>query len=62
MAKKVRIKTWQEKGASATNMADRFGCQGRLGRQKLTKEFFLATFFAFGPFFVPANHVFFYNF
>jgi hypothetical protein len=37
MTKKVRIKTWQETGDSAINMADRLG---RLGCQKLKKEYF----------------------
>jgi hypothetical protein len=40
MTKKVRIKAWQETGDSVINMADRLGCQGRLGRQKLKKEYF----------------------
>ncbi len=40
MTKKVRIKAWQEKGDSAINMADCLGHQGRLGHQKLTKEYF----------------------
>ncbi len=40
MTKKVRIRAWQEIGDSAINMADRLGRQGRLGRQKLKKEFF----------------------
>jgi hypothetical protein len=42
MTKKVRIKAWQEKGDSARNMADRLGRQGHLGRlghQKLKKEY-----------------------
>jgi hypothetical protein len=39
MTTKVRIRAWQEEGDSANNMADRLGCQGRLGHQKLTKEF-----------------------
>jgi hypothetical protein len=45
MAKKVRIKAWQESGDSAINMADRLGCQGRLGHQKLKKEYFAGPCF-----------------
>jgi hypothetical protein len=37
MTIKVRIKAWQEKGVSATNMANCLGLQGCLGGQKLTK-------------------------
>jgi hypothetical protein len=39
MTKKVRIKAWQENGDSEINMADRLGRQGRLGHQKLKKEY-----------------------
>jgi hypothetical protein len=40
MAKKVRIRAWQELGDSAKNMANHLGHQGRLGHQKLKKEYF----------------------
>jgi hypothetical protein len=42
MAKKVRIKAWQESGDSAINMADRLG---RQGHQKLKKEYFVGPCF-----------------
>jgi hypothetical protein len=45
MAKKVRIKAWQESGDSAINMADSLGRQGRLGHQKLKKEYFAGPCF-----------------
>jgi hypothetical protein len=38
MTKKVRIQAWQEKGDSATNMANRQGHQGCMSCQKLPKE------------------------
>jgi hypothetical protein len=45
MAKKVRIRAWQESGDSAINMANRLGHQGRLGHQKLKKEYFAGPCF-----------------
>jgi hypothetical protein len=45
MAKKVRIKAWQESGDSAINMADSLGRQGHLGHQKLKKEYFAGPCF-----------------
>ncbi len=38
MAKKARIRACPPEEATRTAMAERLGCQGRLGRQKLTKE------------------------
>jgi hypothetical protein len=43
MTEKVMIKAWQETGDSAINMANRLGCQGRMGRQKLKKEYFACS-------------------
>ena len=40
MTKKVRIRAWQESEDSAINMANHLGLQGRLGHQKLKKEYF----------------------
>jgi hypothetical protein len=45
MAKKVRIRDWKESGDSAINMANRLGHQGRLGHQKLKKEYFAGPCF-----------------
>jgi hypothetical protein len=39
ISKNVRIMFWKEEGNLATNMADRLGHQGRLGHQKVTKEY-----------------------
>jgi hypothetical protein len=45
MAKKVRIRAWQELGDSAINMANHLGRQGRLGHQNLKKEYFAGPCF-----------------
>jgi hypothetical protein len=45
MAKKVRIVAWQESEDSAINMANHLGLQGRLGHQKLKKEYFAGPCF-----------------
>jgi hypothetical protein len=45
MAKKVRIRAWQESEDSATNMANHLGLQGCLGHQKLKKEYFAGPCF-----------------
>ncbi len=42
MAKRVRIRAWQESGDSAINMANHLG---RLGHQKLKKEYFAGPCF-----------------
>jgi hypothetical protein len=45
MAKKVRIRAWQESEDSAINMANHLGLQGHLGHQKLKKEYFAGPCF-----------------